>query len=112
MSRQIQHTDINNLINSNEIKLDSARIGCCNRFYLTFPNDDHKYFYNSNKSISKVLQNKISKHLYTTSKKSLNRKTTILSDKVMPANAIANAIANVNANAIANANVDVQLKIF
>ena len=77
MSRQIQHSEINNLINSNEIKLDSARIGCCVRYYLTFPNDNHKYYYNSNKPISTILQNKISNHLYTMSKIRLNQKTTI-----------------------------------
>ena len=92
MSRQIQHSEINNLINSNEIKLDSARIGCCNRYYLTFPNDNHKYYYNSNKSISIILQNKISKYLYTMSKIRLNRKTTILNDNV-------------------DVNVDIKLKI-
>ena len=74
MSRQIQHSEINNLINSNEIKLDCARVGCCNRYYLTFPNDNHKYYYNSNKSISIILQNKISKHLYTMSSTRLNKK--------------------------------------
>ena len=74
MSRQIQHTEINNLINSNDIKLNCARIGCCNRFYLQFPNDNHKYYYNSNKSISIILQNKISKHLYTMSSTRLNNK--------------------------------------
>ena len=74
MSRQIQHSEINNLMNSNEIKLDSARIGCCVRYFLTFPNDNHKYYYNSNKSISIILQNKISKHLYTMSSTRLNKK--------------------------------------
>jgi len=74
MSRQIQHSEIDNLINSKDIKLNCARIGCCNRFYLEFPNDNHKYYYNSNKSISTILQNKISKHLYTMSSTRLNKK--------------------------------------
>ena len=82
MSRQIQHSEINNLINSNEIKLDCARVGCCIRYYLTFPNNNHKYYYNSNKSISIILQNKISKHLYTMSSTRLNKKTTIPNDTV------------------------------
>ena len=82
MSRQIQHREINNLINSNEIKLDSARIGCCVRYYLTLQNGNHKYYYNNNKPISIILQNKISKYLYTMSKIRLNRKTTILNDNV------------------------------
>ena len=88
-SRQVQHSEINNLINSNEIKLDSARIGCCVRYYLTFPNDNHKYYYNSNKPISTILQNKISNHLYTMSKIRLNQKTHVLNDNV-------GANANVN----------------
>ena len=52
-------TEEKNLINSNDIKLNCARIGCCNRYYLQFPKDNHKYYYNSNKSISIILQNKI-----------------------------------------------------
>ena len=75
-SRQVQHSEINNLINSNELKLDSARIGCCVKYYLTFPNDNHIYYYNSNKSISTILQNKILNHLYTMSKIRLNQKNT------------------------------------
>ena len=83
MSRQIQHSEIDNLINSKDIKLNYARIGCCNRLYLEFPNDNHKYYHNSNKSISTTLQHKISKHLYTVSSTRLNKKkTTISKDNV------------------------------
>ena len=74
MSRQIQHSEIDNLINSKDIKLNCARIGCCNRFYLEFPNDNHKYYYNSNKSISTILQHNISNRLYTMSSTRLNKK--------------------------------------
>ena len=73
-SRQVQHSEINNLINSNKIILDSARIGCCVRYYLTFPNDEHKYYYKANKPISIVLQNKISKYIYTMSKQPFKTK--------------------------------------
>ena len=34
MSRQIQHSEINNLIDKKEITRNYARIGCCNRCYL------------------------------------------------------------------------------
>ena len=59
MSRQIQHSEINNLIDKKEITRNYARIGCCNRCYLEFPNDKRKYYYNNNKPISTILQNKI-----------------------------------------------------
>ena len=38
--------------------------------YLTFPNDDHKYRYNPNKSISNTLKNKLSTYLYNMPPKS------------------------------------------
>ena len=38
--------DINKLIVSGEIQHNNRYIGCCERYYLLFPNDQHKYVCN------------------------------------------------------------------
>ena len=35
--------DIMRLRESGDIQYNSGRIGCCVRYYLTFPNEQHKY---------------------------------------------------------------------
>ena len=59
-----------------EIQYNSGRIECCTRYYLTFPNEQHKYYYTPNKLISNTLFKKVSTHLYTitTMSKRLNKK--------------------------------------
>ena len=66
--------DINKLINNGEVQQYSNPIGCCRRNYLIFKNDNHKYYYNPNKSISDNLRKKLFNHLYIMSPKRLNQK--------------------------------------
>ena len=60
----------------------------CVRNYLIFEKDNHKYYYNPNKLISDTLRKKLFNHLYTISKKRLNKKTKqsdiIINDIVAP----------------------------
>ena len=66
--------EIDRLISSGEIQYKSGLIGCCITYYLKFPNDNHKYYYNSDEIISNNLNKKVSNHLYTMSGKRLNKK--------------------------------------
>ena len=74
--------EIDRLISSGEIQYKSDLIGCCIKYYLQFPNDNHKYCYKRDKLISNTLNKKVSTHLYNMSNKSLNKKTTINDDKL------------------------------
>ena len=58
------YDDIKGLIEKGEIQYVIGQIGCCNKKYLWFPNDDHKYIYNPDKLISKTLLNKTFLHIY------------------------------------------------
>jgi len=80
--------DINKLIINGGVSQHSGRVGCCIRNYLIFEKDNHKYYYNPNKLISDTLRKKLFNHLYTMSKKRLNKKTKqsdiIINDIVAP----------------------------
>ena len=52
--------DLNKLIESGKIQYKEGYIGCCKKYFLIFPNDHHKYYYNHNKLISEVLLKKFS----------------------------------------------------
>ena len=68
--------DINKLIECDEIQYERGMVGRCNRYYLIFPDDQHKYYYNHNKSISKLMMEKVFTFIYTVSNmsKRLNKK--------------------------------------
>lgn len=72
--------DLNRLRESGEIQYNSGWVGCCRRYFLIFPNDQHKYYYNPNKLISDSLKKKVFTYLYTPTNnmsESLNKKTTV-----------------------------------
>ena len=69
--------DIERLRVSGEIQYKSGLVGCCQRYFLIFPNDKHKYYYNPNKLISDSLKKKVLKYLYSPTNnmsKRLNKK--------------------------------------
>ena len=71
--------DLNRSRESGDIQYKSGWIGCCRRYFLIFPNDQHKYYYNPNKLISDSLKKKVFTYLYTptnTMSNSLDKKTT------------------------------------
>ena len=58
--RRQAENDLNKLIESRQIQYKEGYIGCCKKYFLIFPNDKHKYYYNPNKLISEVLRKKFS----------------------------------------------------
>ena len=69
--------DIERLRVSGEIQYKSGWVGCCRRYFLIFPNDQHRYYYNPNKLISDSLKKKVFKYLYSPTNnmsKRLNKK--------------------------------------
>ena len=69
--------DIERLRASGEIQYKSGLVGCCQRYFLIFPNDKHKYYYNPNKLISDSLKKKVFNYLYSPTNnmsKRLNKK--------------------------------------
>ena len=76
-SRGSASDDIERLRESGEIQYEQGYIGCCRRYFLIFPNDQRKYYYNPNKLISDSLYKKVFKYLYSpynNMNKRLNRK--------------------------------------
>jgi hypothetical protein len=63
------------LIRNGKVQHNADTICCCVRSFVTFPNDSHKYFYNPNKQLSRILSHEISNHLYTMPPKSPNSNT-------------------------------------
>ena len=72
--------ELERLIACGEVQYNRGIIGCCNNYFVTFPNDSQKYKYNINKLISNKLRNKISSHLYTMSSNVKNKNTPTISD--------------------------------
>ena len=69
--------DVERLRVSGEIQYKEGYIGCCKKYFLVFPNDKHKYYYNPNKLISDSLKKKVFNYLYspyTNMSKRLNKK--------------------------------------
>ena len=65
------------LIDSGYITVKNKFIGCCMRSYIQLPKSKHRYYYNSNKSLSKKLEKKFSTYnIYHNMKNDLNRKLT------------------------------------
>ena len=64
--------ELNKLIDNNEVQYIYGYLGVVKNYYVTFPNDNHKYLYNRNKIISKKLFNKFLNHVYTLHNNSLN----------------------------------------
>ena len=56
--------DLNKLIESGTIQYKEGYIGCCKKYFLIFPNDEHKYYYNPNKLISDCLKKKVCLIIY------------------------------------------------
>ena len=71
--------DIERLRASGEIQYKSGLVGCCQRYFLIFPNDKHKYYYNPNKLISDSLKKKVFNYLYSPT----NNMSKRLNDKSM-----------------------------
>ena len=65
LPRQAEN-DLSKLIQSQEIQYNEGLIGCCNKYFLIFPNDHHKYLYNGDKLISDKLKKKVFNYLYKT----------------------------------------------
>ena len=69
--------DLSKLIESDQIQYKEGLVGCCRKYFLIFPNDKHKYYYNPNKLISDSLKKKVFNYLYspyTNMSKRLNKK--------------------------------------
>ena len=76
LPRQAEN-DLNKLIEGDQIQYNEGYIGCCKKYFLIFPNDKHKYYYNPNKLISDSLKKKVFKYLYSPTNnmsKRLNKK--------------------------------------
>ena len=84
LPRQAEN-DLSKLIQSQEIQYKEGLIGCCKKYFLIFPNDNHKYLYNGGLLISDKLMKKVFNYLYTSPytnmSKSLNEKTTNIMKK-------------------------------
>ena len=48
--------ELEKLIASGEVQYNRGLFGCCVKYYVTFPNDNHKYCYNRDKLISNILR--------------------------------------------------------
>ena len=89
LPRQAEN-DLSKLIQSQEIQYNEGLIGCCKKYFLIFPNDNHKYLYNGGLLISDKLIKKVFNYLYknstpyTNMSKPLNEKTTIITDLNCP----------------------------
>ena len=68
--------ELNKLINSNKIQH-------LNNF-ITLPNDTHKYRYDINKELSKILFKNFTSYYIKGMSKRLNKKTTIIDDLIAP----------------------------
>ena len=66
--------DLSKLIESDQIQYKEGYIGCCKRYFLIFPNDKHKYYYNPNNLISEVLRKKVFKYLYSPSYNNMSKR--------------------------------------
>ena len=64
LPRQAEN-DLSKLIQSLEIQYKEGLIGCCKKYFLIFPNDNHKYLYNGGLLISDKLMKKVFNYLYT-----------------------------------------------
>ena len=64
MTVQIK-TKLDTLISEGKAQHIYGVIGCCKNYYVTFPNESQKYMFNTNKSISAKLSNKVSNYVYT-----------------------------------------------
>ena len=76
LPRQAEN-DLSKLIESDQIQCKEGYVGCCKKYFLIFPNDNHKYYYNPNKLISDSLKKKVFKYLYSPTNnmsKRLNKK--------------------------------------
>ena len=71
--------ELNSLIEANEVQYNRGLFGCCMKYYVTFPNDNHKYCYNRDKLITNKLFKKVFNHLYTMSSKSFNKDNNVKS---------------------------------
>ena len=69
-------TQLNILINSNKIQHFNN--------ILALPNDTHRYRYNPNKELSKILFKNFSSYYITDMSKRLNKKTTVIDDLIAP----------------------------
>ena len=67
--------ELEKLIASGEVQYNRGLFGCCVKYYVTFPNDNHKYYYNRDKSISNKLRNFIFNLLYNMPPKSSKQNT-------------------------------------
>ena len=56
--RRQAENDLNKLIEGEQIQYNEGYIGCCKKYFLIFPNDKHKYYYNHNNLISDSLKKK------------------------------------------------------
>ena len=65
--------DVERLRASGEIQYNRGWVGCCPRYFLIFPNDEHKYYYNPNKLISESLKKKVFKYLYRPSYNNMSK---------------------------------------
>ena len=75
---------LNELMSSGEVQYNRGLFGCCFRYYVIFPNDNHKYYYNRDKSISNKLRNFIFNLLYNMPPKSSKQNTIIIDDIIAP----------------------------
>ena len=78
-SRGEAMNDIERLRASGEIQYNEGLVGCCKKYFLIFPNDEHKYCYNPNKLISDTLKKKVFNYLYSP----YNNMSKRLNDKTM-----------------------------
>ena len=76
--------ELEKLIASGEVQYNRGLFGCCVKYYVTFPNDNHKYYYNRDKSISNKLRNFIFNLLYNMPPKSSKQNTIIIDDIIAP----------------------------
>jgi hypothetical protein len=74
--------EIDRLMISDEILYEGDLIGCCIKYYLKLPNDNHKYYYKCDTLISKILNTTVPSQLYSMSNKSLNKNENMTDDNM------------------------------
>ena len=97
--------ELNKLIEANEVQYNRGLFGCCMKYYVTFPNDNHKYCYNRDKLITNKLFKKVFNHLYSMSTKSSNKNNNVKS-KNMYVHSLTDDFKKIDTGEIKNVDID------
>ena len=99
--------ELNKLIACGEVQYNRGFIGCVNNYFVTFPNDDYKYKYNSDKLISNKLFKKVLTHLYNNMSKPLNQNASV-KQKNMYIHSLTQNFKKINEGELKTTDIDLQ----